>query len=96
MMFWNERAFGDLLELLGDGPNPYQPIVDNLEIALDDCRRASQQFADIPLDKGINGISNSTYLAINLLEEALAEAKQWRDAFDYHVKGGHGGHRSDF
>ena len=94
-MFWNDRSFGDLLELL-DGPNPYQPIVDDLEITLDYCRRACHSAEDVPYAKGGGDIASATGSATNLLEEALAEAKQWRDAFDYHVKGGHGGHRSDF
>jgi hypothetical protein len=95
MMQWSESTFGDLLELLGDGPNPYQPIVDDLEITLDYCRRACHSAADVPHAKGGGDISSAAGSATNLLEEALAEAKQWRDAFDYHVNGGHG-HRTDF
>ncbi len=72
--------------------NPYQATLDGLEEALSLCTRALHEAADLPHAKGRGDIENSGYQAKRLLEEAIACARQWRDAFDYHAVG----NRTDF
>jgi hypothetical protein len=96
MLSFDEETFRDLLAVLGDGLNPYQSIVDHLETTLDFGRRAHQSTSDVPRAKGGGDIASLANSAVNLLEEALSTAQQWRDAWNYHVEGGHFRHRSDF
>jgi hypothetical protein len=72
--------------------NPYQSLVDDLESALDYCRRGAHGTSDIPQAKGGTEIASPAFSASHLLDEALAAAVKWRDAFDYHAEGD----RTDF